>query len=165
MSRELEALDGLLGVAGKHARRVLIELKESMGPTWVMVDWENRIEIVATPWADEEEKRVYKVELRRLMRFKGVKVYSFMTEAWIATVGREEWDEVNARPVDGKMVSERGDRQEVVIACACSREQALWKVWRMVREPTTEVIIDLVEKSDLSSVGIKHKSWLDQMLK
>jgi hypothetical protein len=159
-----EQLDKLNELAGKHARLILVEFKMPLMPTWVLVTRDHKLKLVPTPWRDEAEKQQYAGAVRALMREKHVVFYSFVTEAWTATLKREEWDEETDRPLDHIPARERPDRQEVVIACAASKDLVRWRQWRMVREPTTERIIDLKEKPFPGSEG-QSESWMADMLK
>jgi hypothetical protein len=164
MNSDQELLDKLIGLAERQARLVLLELKlPSLMAAWVLMDKAGKCEIVATPWHDELEKQLYANMVRTVMRQKKVVAYSFLTEAWTATVEPEEWDKESGRPLDGLRAGERPDRQEAVIACACSKDSARWKRWRIVREATTERIIDLKEQPWPESEQ-QPKSWIAEML-
>jgi hypothetical protein len=159
-----EHLDKLNELAGKHARLVLIEFKLALVPTWVLVTRDHKLKLVPTPWQNDAQKYQYTDAVRALMREKDVVFYSFVTEAWTATVGPGEWDESTHRPLDGLPAGQRPDRQEVVISCACSKELARWKQWRIVREATTERIVDLKEIPFPESQS-QPEGWMADMLK
>jgi hypothetical protein len=159
-----EQLDKLNELAGKHARLILVEFKMPLVPTWVLVTRNYKLSLVPTPWQDDEQKYQYADAVRALMREKHVLFYSFVTEAWAATLEPGEWDEESGQPRDGVRPAERPDRQEIVIACAASKDLVRWRQWRIVREATTERIVDLVQKpfpgSDERPLG-----WVGDMLK
>jgi hypothetical protein len=48
------------------------------------------------------------------------------------------------------------------MACACSALEARWKQWRIIREPTTERIIDLRERP--LSEAKAPESWITRLL-
>jgi hypothetical protein len=161
-----DLLDALIEVAGQHARMVLLDLKmRSLAPSWVLVSADGQLDIVATPWGDDQEKERYARGLRAVMREKRTLAYSFLTEAWTAILEKDEYDKDTGRPHDGiERASQRQNRQECVIACACSAEESRWKQWRIVREATTERIIALEERPFPGS-GTPPESWLTGMLR
>ena len=159
---EEEQLDRLIELAGGHARMVLVELKQNLVPSWVLISRDGKIRIVPTPWRDEEEKQRYVAEVRRLMRKQRVQFYSFVSEAWTATLEPGQWDEAAGQPVDGIRASKRPEREEAVLSCACSKELVRWKQWRIVREATTERVIDLKENPIPQCA---FESWISEMLK
>jgi hypothetical protein len=159
-----EQLDKLNELAGKHARLILVEFKMPLVPTWVLVTRDHKLKLVPTPWQDEEQKHQYAGAVRALMREKHVVFYSFVTEAWTATLKPEEWDEEADRPLDRVPAGQRPDRQEIVLACAASKDLARFRQWRIVREPTTERVIDLKEKP-LPEGESQAESWMADMLK
>jgi hypothetical protein len=159
-----EQLDTLNEIAGKHARLVLVEHRMSLVPTWVLMNEKGKMILVPTPWHDEDEKELYGVAIRALMRKKHVTLYSFVTEAWTSTLEPGEWDEQSGQPRDGVRPSNRSDRQEVVISCAASKEMVRWRQWRIVREATTEVVVDLIDKPFPESES-QPESWMADMLK
>jgi hypothetical protein len=160
----LVQLDRLIELAGRHARLVLVEFQRRLMPAWLLMPGNGKIQIVGTPWTDEKEKHRYTKKLRFLMRKNHVLFYSFVSEAWTAMLEPGEWDKESGQPRDGVRPAERPDRQEIVIACAASKELVRWRQWRIVREATTERIIDLKEKPFPES-QCQPKSWMAEMLK
>jgi hypothetical protein len=160
-----QLLDKLLELAERQARTVLLDLKlGNLMAAWVLMSKSGKFEIVATPWCDEAEKRLYAQMLRTMMRKKHIMAYSFVTEAWTRHLEAGEWDNDRGQPVDGIETRNYAGRQEVVIACACSKDVARWKQWRIVREATTEVIIDLKEQP-LPESESPPESWMTDLLK
>jgi hypothetical protein len=166
-TKEEECLEAILRVAEIQARQILLELHmPRLVPIWVMIGGDGKVDILPTPWEDEHEKQSYADMVRILMRKRKVVAYSFLTEAWMAILDEEEFDEKTGRPHDGIMEARhRPDRQETVIACACTATMSRWRRWRIVREATTERIIKLEEQPH--SVGEEEaaESWLTEMLK
>lgn len=163
--KEEDLLDTLLRLAGEHARIVLVELKiRSLVPTWVLVSETEGLSIQSTPWGNDLEKRVFRKIIRHEMRAHKTHAYSFITEAWTVTLEPGEWDEATGIPKEGKRAFNHPARQEVVIACACTATEARWKQWRIVREPTTELILDLKEHPFRESTS-PPESWMTEMLK
>jgi hypothetical protein len=158
-----ELLDQLIELAERQARLVLLELKlPKLMPAWVLMDKSRKPEIVATPWNDELEKQLYADILRTLMRQKNVIAYSFVSEAWTRSLEPGEWDKDSNRPLDGLTAGQHPARQEAVIAYAGSRDLSRWKQWRIVREATTERIVDLQEQT-LPECEVE--SWISDLLK
>jgi hypothetical protein len=165
MNRDQQLLDKLIDLAERQARLVLLELKlGSLMAAWVLMSKSGKLEIVATPWRDEPEKRLYAQMLRAMMRQKHIVAYSFVTEAWTRRLESGEWDDDRGQPVDGIETRNYAGREEVVIACACSKDVARWKQWRIVREATTEVIVDLQEQP-LPESESPPESWMTDLLK
>jgi hypothetical protein len=165
MSTQGELLDSLINLAEQQARQVLLGLKRpSLLPTWVLVDRAGDFIIVATPWRDEPEKHLCAAKLRLEMRKRRVRAYSFVTEAWTRRLEAEEWDHESGQPSDGVQARNHPEREETVIACACGFGlEPRWKQWRIVREATTERIIDLKEQPFPESV-VEPQGWISRML-
>lgn len=160
-------LDGLLALAGHHAQTVLVDLKmRSLVPTWVLVNDNAQVQIVGTPWDDEHEKNRVARKMRFEMRRRKTIAYSFVTEAWTATVEAHELD-LERRELKDPMrkPAHRADRQEVVIACAADKSGVmLWRQWRIVRD-WQDQIVRLEEKPfPFSVTEHQPQSWLAEML-
>jgi hypothetical protein len=166
MNKEEERLEAMLDLAETRARLILLELHmPNLAPAWVMIGSDGKVDILPTPWADEREKQGYANMVRALMRKRKVVAYSFLTEAWMARLAEDEVDPETNRPREGIMQARhRPDRQEAVIACACTATLSRWKQWRIIREPTTERIIKL-EEYPLPASDEMPESWLTEMLK
>ena len=158
-------LDSLLELAGNHARTVLVEAKQrSMVPTWLLISQNGNVMIVGTPWENDQAKQRVRKLMRAHMKKLGVVAYSFVTEAWQATVEPEEIDRATMTLFDEmRRPGNRGDREEVVMACAATATEVKWRTWRIVREATTERIVGLKEKP----FGSENppQGWLCEMLK
>jgi hypothetical protein len=160
-----QLLDKLIDLAEQQARLVLLELKmPSLMAAFVLMTQKGKFEIVATPWRDEAEKHFYANMLRTMMRKKHVMAYSFVSEAWTRHLEAGEWDNDKGQPHDGITARNYAGRQEVVIACACSKDLARWKQWRIVREATTERIVALQEQP-LPESESPPESWMIGLLK
>jgi len=159
-------LDSLLELAGKHARTVLVDIKmRGLMPTWLLINQTGNVMIVGTPWEDDADKERVHKHMRSHMRKLGVIAYSFITEAWTASVDIDEIDATGQGLKDPmRRPVHRGDRQEVVIACASTATETHWRQWRIVREPTTEIIVDLKLKAFPES-DYQPQGWLADMLK
>jgi hypothetical protein len=110
-------LDEMLTLAETQARTVMIGTQEELTPVWLMLGWDGNVEIVATPWFNDEQKHLVIEAMRLLMREKQVSAYSFLTEAWMARIsGKEAGKEYKGPPP-----SQRADRQEAVVVMAANR--------------------------------------------
>jgi hypothetical protein len=113
------SLDEMLTLAENQARTVMIGTKVELTPVWLMVTWDGKIEIFATPWGSDLEKRLAIEAMRLTMREKQVQAYSMLTEAWMA---RATPDEVKQQEYSGLPPSQRADRQEAVVIMAANRD-------------------------------------------
>jgi len=159
-------LETLLDLAGAHARLALVEIKmRSLMPTWLLFNQTGAPMIVGTPWKDDEDKMRIRKLMRAHMRKLGVVAYSFVCEAWTAQVEAHEFDlQEMALYDENRRPHRRADREEVVMACACDQERILWRQWRIVRAPTTEIIVDLKLK-EFPLSDQQPEGWLAEMLK
>jgi hypothetical protein len=124
-------LDDMIQLAEEQARRVMIGTKEQLTPMWLMLNWDGKIEIAATPWGSSAEKHLVVEAMRNLMRERQVIAYSLLTEAWMARVQSEEIK----KPYTGPPPSERADRRESVVAVAANRAgQSKHRHWETIRD-------------------------------
>jgi len=159
------SLDTLLDIAGIHAKTVLIDFKmRALTPTWVLFNETGDPMIVGTPWKDDRDKYRSAKLMRQRMRAQGVIAYSFVAEAWTATVHPEEIDEANLclkdpmrRPVY------RQDREEIVSACAATASEIKWRQWTIVRDHLERII--RLEPRELPESAQQAQGWLTEMLK
>jgi hypothetical protein len=144
----------LVELAEKQARTVLVDMQHSLMPTWVLIDAKNRISVIGTPWQNDMEKEFYGKSLRQEMRKRKVVAYSFVTEAWKATV-----------PPDADLTkvraSERPDKQEVVMALASDGQDQEWRTWEIKRD-WHERVTDLVLLPEMPGTP---EGWMCEMLK
>jgi hypothetical protein len=131
-----DALDALLELAGKHARRVLVEMKEAeLMPTFLMIaDGQNIL--MPAPWRDENQKRLMLAAVRKILKDKRVTRYSVVSEAWSA-VQPKDW---KPGMPEGPAPSERPDRKEIVIAIAADKTTSQSRVWDIVRGEAGSVV-------------------------
>jgi hypothetical protein len=146
----------------RYARKILFEggKKTGLMPTWVLRDAGGNLTIVATPWGDDTEKKLFKLVVRRLMQKHKTVVYGFLTEAWMATTSKaeEEFGKDFVPP------SERPDRVEVLIALVADRTRTEWASWLMVRDET-ERLVSLEPRDFPGADGPKPVSWMADLLK
>jgi hypothetical protein len=154
---EDRVLTDLLRLAGQHAENIMITLGQDLLPTWAMVDADRRIKIVATPWANEEEKEFHRLSLKMGMLLQDVVAYSFVTEAWAAEVSRQEFE----NPMGFVNASSHVDRREVVVACAATQEAQKLARWAIERDETGKVTALVPEP-----VADKNfETWITEMLR
>lgn len=155
----MEQLDKLLDLAGHHAHAVMLGLKQSLLPAWLLLDGHGQSIIIGTPWENDEQKARAVARMRREMQKRHTVAYSFLCEAWAATQPKE-WkldDPILVRPKD------RPDRREVVVALACTRDQTRMRQWAIVRDYNEQVTqLQLDEK--LPPDGY-FDSWMADLLK
>ena len=139
--------------------------QRSMMPTWLLINQTANVMIVGTPWENDDDKARVRKLMRAHMKKLAVVAYSFVTEAWQVTIERDEIDLARMTVFDEmRRPSHRGDREEVVMACAATATEVKWRTWRIVREATTERIVDLKEKPFSTSAN-PPQGWLCEMLK
>jgi hypothetical protein len=157
---EEQVLSDLLRLAGQHAENVMIKMGQDLVPTWALVDVKKRIKILSTPWRDEEEKAMYRAGLKFAMTMNEVVAYSFVTEAWAATLERGEYE----NPMGRIPPSQRADRREVVVACAATASASKVASWAIERDGAGKVTA-LVSHAIPDSEQGQFESWLVEMLK
>jgi hypothetical protein len=123
-------LEHMIKLAEDQARRVLIGTREELTPMW-LVHSQGKLEVIATPWEDSEQKRMTVELMRVMMREQRATAYSLLTEAWYSVVSAEE----AGKEYTGPPPSERADRKEAVIAMAASRDGThVYRHWEIVRD-------------------------------
>ena len=151
-------LKKLVDLAGAHARIVMIDLQQDLMPTWVMVDKRGKVNIVGTPWENDQEKILAEKRVKAWMRDHDIVRYSFVLEAWQAVL---------PAGVDPDNLSEsdrprnRADRVEVVVACATDDAKAEWRTWKTIRNETGRVIDLEPFRTDSEA---EPEGWMRDML-
>lgn len=128
-------LDVLINLAGEHARRILIEQKQSaLRPMFLFVTPAGRTIVPCDAYMDSgDAKEALAESMRALMREQGAVAYSFISEAWMATVPSS-----SPLPRD---VRSRPDRIEIVYAVAFDAAgDARSACWRMIRDPHRKIL-------------------------
>ena len=142
-------LDALLELAGDHARRVLVEMKEAeLTPTFLMI---TDRETIFTPalWRDEREKAAILAAVRAIMKKRGVVRYSMVSEAWTA-MQPEGW---KPGMPQGPLPGDRPDRKEVVIAIAADKATSKSRTWDIIRGESGSVAELRRDKAELKDLG------------
>ena len=89
------------------------------------------------------------------MLLQEVVAYSFVTEAWSATVSRQEFD----NPMGFVSASGHVNRREVVVACAATQEASKLAQWAIERDEAGKVT-GLVSEPTSSD----FETWITKML-
>jgi hypothetical protein len=110
-------LDEMMQLAADQARRTMVGTKAELEPSWLLITGKGDVEIFMTPWGNTREKHLIIETMRDVMREKRCTAYSFLTEAWTATIKGDE----AKRPYDGPPPSERPDREECVVTMAANK--------------------------------------------
>jgi hypothetical protein len=144
-----DELDALLKHAGEHARRVLVEMKETdLMPTFVMIAEDEHV-FMPAPWRDDDEKRIMLAAARGIMKAKGVTRYSMVSEAWTAAQPKG-W---KPGMPQGPLPADRPDRKEIVIAIAADKATSKSRVWDIVRGEGGTIVDLRLDKESLTGLG------------
>jgi hypothetical protein len=165
---EEEILDQLLELAGQHATNVLVSLKmDELVPSWVLISPkdEKQWSVIATPWRGPLDKTRQVNRLVRYMREHAVIAYSFVCEAWAASINPEEgWSPDSGQPLPAHLrASQRPNRREVVMAVAATRATARYSQWLILRDAlgaVSELRFEPMAESDIAP-----ESWIANLLK
>jgi hypothetical protein len=148
-------LVALAELAGEHANAVLMGLRQSLAPSWILVGADNRTHVIATPWQDDADKERIALKMRRKIKEHHIVAYSFVAEAWTHTAPAGWQDNPNyVRPADDPK------RQECVIAMATDGTHYEWRNWAIKRNHL-EVITALEARHDL---GGRPEGWTANLL-
>lgn len=153
-------LTKLLDLAEQQARVVMTVLHQDLVPSWVIISGDDKPVIRATPWRNDNEKRLAELYMRHELKAHKAKAYSFVTEAWTA-VAPEDWDPETPLP-HHERASERVDRKEVVLAFATDGKTTKWRQWNIQRDWKGEVCA-LERQKDFSED--EFSSWMNELLK
>jgi hypothetical protein len=124
-------LDQMVDNAVKHAHSVLMGAKEAMITPAFHIQFNDRAPtLIATPWANDEEKRAVTYSMRAILKkFRDhVVSYSFISEAWMADYDKD------ALKSDYPMPRDRPDRRECVIINAFDHKEGRFKVLTIERD-------------------------------
>jgi hypothetical protein len=137
-----QTLDNLLELAGQQAHLILLDLKRSeLVPSWVFVQEDGSSRILATPFRDDGQKEATVAYVRAWMRNHGTVAYSFLCEAWSATLTPEEWDPKGGKPIpEADQPRNRVDRIEVAYAIATDGTETQCRAWQIVRDWQGKVV-------------------------
>jgi len=131
----MSILDAMIDLAGEHARRILIEQKQTgLQPIFLFATPAGNTVVPCGPLMGSGDAKEALAEIMRsLMRERGAIAYSFVSEAWMA-----ERPSGSPLPRD---VASLPDRMEVVYAVAFDAAgDARSACWRMVRDPHRRIL-------------------------
>jgi hypothetical protein len=137
-----ETLDKLLGLADAQAHLVLLGLREpQLAPCWVFIQPDGSSRVLGTPFTNDAQKEATIAYVIAWMRNHGTVAYSFMCEAWAATLGPEEWSPGSGKPIpEADRPINRVDRREVILAMATDGAETEHRQWQIVRGWQGEVV-------------------------
>lgn len=123
------SLDNMLDMAFKHAQTTLIGSKESLIPAFLVVPENDQPFIVGVPFPPHPFAKEIVIEaMRALMLDRRAIQYSFVSEAWAASISNEELDSGHYDPP-----SQSPHRVEVVIALATDGVETKYRQWKIIR--------------------------------
>lgn len=120
-------LETLVKLGYNQAERVILQAKKPLCPTWVMIDADKNIYLMATPWKDEIEKMIYEQIIRISLREKKAVAYSVVTEAWMSSYK-------DGREYKGVQPRHDPNRIETVVIFATDGTQRIMKNWLLKRD-------------------------------
>src|SRR5262245_37757074 len=110
----LTELQDFFACAAENAARLFNASGEVL-PMWHSVNAQGEHVLIATPWANDEEKDLASERLRLLFKATGVKRFAFIAEAWTAPA--KTMGEVR----EGPRPSAHPDRREILMISAEDR--------------------------------------------
>lgn len=146
-------LESMVTMAGTFAHLIILQMKQELMPTWVLISASGQSDILATPWRNDAEKEYAKVFMREQIKQRNAIAYSFVVETWLATYDKPD-DYEKVRPKD------RVDRKEAVMALASNGTETLWRTW-LIHRDWNEQIIALEEQPEIA----EPFGWMADLLK
>jgi hypothetical protein len=146
-------LADLVRMAREQAERILIGTTDELMPLWHIVpDGDAPHVIVGTPFEGGPSKDMVAYAVSQLMKEHHAVKYAFMSEAWMATVNKDDWDE------NGPPPSERPDRIEIVMVLAQGYDEpTIQRTWKILRGEDGKTCIGLEEMPDPAYEEIKGR--------
>lgn len=135
-----DQLDRLLDAAEAQARIVLITLQMPLMPGWVIVKPDGTTEVRHTPFKNDAEKLMAEFWIKTEMAELEAIAYSFVGEAWMASVAQDQVTADERLESDWLKPSNRPDRIEIVSAIAVNRESVKSRTWEIKRATTGRVL-------------------------
>lgn len=153
-------VDKLILLAEQQARNVLLVMRQTLLPTWVIIDAKGQPHVHATPWESDRDKRLAELAMKLEMRVCKARAYSFLTEAWAAKAP-EGWDPNTPLPEKDRAMNQV-DRLEIVLAFATDGTRSEWRRWNIRRDWDEQVIgLEAVRGEDFG----EPEGWMAEMLK
>jgi hypothetical protein len=160
----------LMSMAYTQAETVLIkhaDRHKQLVPTFAILTGDN-LEVVACPWNDDSQKYMAQGLIKARMKQKGSTAYSFLCEAWMVKLHRDEYDETRRAGEDFLQPSQSDRRVEIVSIVACCKHEAGiakdFKIWDIIRNDKGEIIkLDSQDKpgDKALEIGGEFPSLLD----
>lgn len=137
-------IEQMMRMAYEHAERVLVkhgDERSSLVPIFaVMAD--GKLDVIATPWSNDEEKRMAQMLVRAKIKLNHAEAYSFVSEAWMLSVDKSEYP--NAQAYDGIMPSQSERRVEVVCVTAAAKSETgldkRFATWTIERNASGRIV-------------------------
>jgi len=107
----------------KSVRQILSQKTKMLASVFI-AETPTNILIIATPWANEEQKQQYLPVLRQVFKKEGVTAYAMVSEAWVAPqiVG------------DSRAPSDRDDRSEAIVILATDGIDCIGRQFEIIRD-------------------------------
>jgi hypothetical protein len=146
-------LEEMADVAYKFACQILVGGPKDLMPMFVIKRGgkENKMDVIGTPWADDNEKRTMVINIAMEIADQGCDAWSFLSESWFAH--RTKGEPLGPRP------SEDPKRKEGVICLVGDGQNTLLHSWETKRDEKGNCTA--LEKYD---EGDSFESWISQAL-
>ena len=134
-------LKDLLDRGERQARAVLLEKGEkSLCPMFLLVQPDDSVIVVGTPFEGDVQKQMVRAQLRSLMKNHGTVAYSFLCEAWAVKMNHLKPEDVTHEdegvisvPMQ-RRPSEDPNRIEVVSVLATNGVENKYRMWEIKRD-------------------------------
>lgn len=145
------SLDGLHNFAVRFARDQFLQAGE-FPPLWFLA-MPSRIDVIATPWQNDDDKQRAIASIRAALRAFGITVYSQISEVWMSLYSNAELENLNRGK--GPPPSERANRQEALMITTFTTEDfRLARLLILSHEPPR-----LGELEDESADRFQGRMW------
>lgn len=124
-------LERLMKLGRDQAEKVLIGTKKELLAMFVLVKRDGAVDIVATPWENDKAKHQIVLNICLNVIKENVTSFSFLSEAWFATVHTESGD---LPPPIGPRPADRPDRKESVICITGDGKEQGFESWPIIRD-------------------------------
>lgn len=157
--------DKLEQLAHDHASMVLIGKKgqafgepesTEMLTFFHLIKRDGSWDVVATPWANDKEKRELILNVCLHILKEDVVAYSFVSEVWTAKGTKEETEQKRRIGLPPRL---RPDRQEAVVCLMGDAKEQHFKSWEIVRDENL-ICTALKPVPD----GLSFQSWIADAL-
>ena len=150
-------LDELLAVASAFAHMIILKEKQSLMPTWILINKKGETTVVTTPWSDEREKDLARKFISGQIKERKTIVYSIVVESWVA-MAPEGWEPGMELPEE-QQARNQVNRKEAVIAIASNGKEKKWREWLIKRDWNEQPInLELQQKLE------KPEGWMADLL-